>query len=92
MNFNQSIYSNNSKLSIGKIPPTDVKAYQLSTTGDSSAMSLTNDQTSLYKNMRTIDRAAIFEEIQQNKMEEMRNQLTNNKGFVRKLNMSNMTS
>lgn len=42
--------------------------------------------------MRTIDRAAIFEEIQQNKMQEMRNQLTNNKGFARKLNMSNMTS
>jgi hypothetical protein len=39
-----------------------------------------------YKNHRFIDRAAIFEEIQQNKIDEIRTQLCSNKGFNRKTN------
>ena len=37
-----------------------------------------------YKNMRTIDRAAILEEIQQNKIDEIRTNLSNAKTFSRK--------
>jgi hypothetical protein len=43
MNFNSSIYSNNSKLSIGRIQQTDNKAYQFTNKGDSSSLSMNNN-------------------------------------------------
>jgi hypothetical protein len=38
-----------------------------------------------YKNLRTIDRAKIMQEIEQNKMAELRQNLNNTKGFTRKM-------
>ena len=50
-------------------------------------MSINQQATPLnYKNNRTIDRAAILDEIQQTKIEEIRNNMSNNKNFNRKLN------
>ena len=43
-----------------------------------------SNNTKNYKNNRTIDRAAILEEIELNKIEELRKNLTNNKNFQRK--------
>jgi len=39
--------------------------------------------------MRTIDRAAILEEIEQNKIDELRNNLSSTKPFIRKFSNFN---
>ncbi len=55
------------------------------TSGISSGNNSSGGSTSKTdKNIRTIDRAAILEEIEQNKIDEIRQNLSNNKNFQRK--------
>lgn len=90
VNLNQSIYSNHNLVSNNA----SQNPYLILNNGDSSLIVSNSGRKSNgeYKNVRAIDRAAIFEEIQQSRIQEMRNQLQSNKAYGRKVNKANQIS
>lgn len=88
--MNQSFYSNNSQM------PKNFAVKSHMSSGNHSLFNNSNfataRQNDSFVNKRTIDRAAIMEEIQQNKIDEIRSNLSINKNFNRKFSKFSTSS